>query len=273
MSFREHFRVNPGNKVRVEQMDASAVLGLSVKEPDPTLLEAARHQDMETMAGLQHKLFAENKRALLVILQGIDCAGKDGVVRHCFTGFNPTGCKVWSFKAPTLDEQGHDFLWRIHQRTPGKGEVVVFNRSHYEDVLIARVKELVPEDVWRPRYDTINAFERYLTSGHTEVLKLFLLIDKDQQRRRLQKRVDNPEKNWKFDPADISERERWDDYIKAFDEMLEKCSTEWAPWHIIPANRKWYRNYAVTRILRETLEEMNPKFPAPRDDISGMVIK
>src|SRR5262249_20303075 len=203
------------------------------------------------LATWQERLFAEQRQALLVVLQAIDAGGKDGTVKHVFTGVNPAGCDVVSFKAPTTEELGHDFLWRVHRHTPRHGQIAVFNRSHYEDVLIVRVDHLVPEDVWRPRYQLINHFEAGLAAANTKIVKLYLHIDRDEQRRRLQRRLDDPTKRWKFEAADIDKRAQWDDYQQAFGEMLQRTSTPHAPWYVIPANHKWYRNWLVTRILLE----------------------
>jgi PPK2 family polyphosphate:nucleotide phosphotransferase len=222
---------------------------------------------------LQERLYAESERSVLVVLQAMDAGGKDGTIRHVFRGLNPLGVRVRAFKAPTEEELGHDFLWRIHQHTPRDGELTVFNRSHYEDVLIVRVRDLVPEDVWRRRYDHIRNFEEALTDAGTTVVKLMLHISKDEQRQRLQSRIDHPKKRWKFNPGDLAERERWDDYQQAYEEALRETSTEAAPWYCIPADRKWYRNWAVLRILVETLEEMDPQWPAAVEGVEGTVIE
>jgi len=210
---------------------------------------------------LQELLYADGSQALLVVLQAMDAAGKDSTIRNIFGPINPQGCKVVSFKGPNSTELAHDFMWRIHQNVPRKGMIGVFNRSHYEDVLIARVKELAPKDRLKKRYDHINNFEALLDSEGTRVVKFFLHISKDYQKEQLQDRLDIPEKNWKFSPSDIPERMLWDDYQKAFELAFEKCSCPEAPWYIVPAERKWFRNYLIAKVLVETLESMKLKFP------------
>ena len=189
------------------------------------------------------------------------------------SAFNPQGCSVTPFKAPSADELAHDYLWRIHRAMPGKGEIVVFNRSHYEDVLVVRVHDLVPKEVWSRRYDQINAFERLLVEEGTTILKFFLYIDRDEQRARLQARLDDPSKRWKFRLGDLEERKRWDDYTAAYEDMLDRCSTDDAPWYVIPANRKWFRNLAVAEILADTLDDLNPRYPEPEEDLAGVVVE
>lgn len=201
----------------------------------------------------------------------MDAGGKDGTIGHVFRGLNPAGCRVASFKAPTEEELAHDFLWRVHQVVPGRGEVAVFNRSHYEDVLVARVHNLVPEDVWRPRYKHIVAFEQNLAAAGTRIVKLFLHISKEEQARRLRERLKDPTKRWKLRLSDLEERKRWDDYQAAYAEAIERTSTKAAPWYVIPADHKWYRNWAVSRILLETFAEMDPHYP-PAAGLAGVVI-
>jgi len=224
------------------------------------------------LSGLQERLYAEHRRSLLVVLQAIDTGGKDGTIRHTFGGINPQGCEVSSFKAPTPQELDHDFLWRYHRRAPGRGLIGVFNRSHYEDVLVVRVKQLATEAVWRPRYVAINAFEAQLTAAGTTVVKFFLHISRDEQRRRLESRLADPDKRWKFSVADLAERERWDAYQSAFDEALRRCSTADAPWWVVPADHKWARNRAVLGVLVDTLETMDPRFPMPAADLDRVVV-
>lgn len=221
---------------------------------------------------LQERLYAERKRSLLVVLQAIDTGGKDGTIRHVFEGVNPQGCRVSSFKTPSPEELDHDFLWRYHREVPARGMIGVFNRSHYEDVLIVRVKELVPETMWRPRYDLINDFERLLTLSGTTVLKIFLHISKAEQKERLESRLADPTKNWKFDPADLVERQAWDSYQAAFQDALTLCGTRLAPWHVVPANRKWFRNLAVAKLIAGTLEAMDPRYPKPKADLTGITV-
>lgn len=227
----------------------------------------------ERLEELQELLYAEGKHKVLVILQGIDSSGKGGTIRHVFEGVNPSGVRVASFKAPTKWELAHDFLWRIHPHVPAAGELVIFDRSHYEDVLVVRVHNLVPEEVWKKRYAQINDFERLLVESGTTVLKFFLHISKEEQRERLQARLEDPTKNWKFLLGDLEERKKWDDYQRAFEAMLEKTNTEWAPWHVIPSDKKWYRNIAVSRVLVDELASFGMKYPPPEEDVRGVVIE
>ncbi len=234
--------------------------------------KAGRKQIVEkskTLRDLQELFYAEGKQKLLVILQGIDASGKDGTIKNVFGRVNPQGTKVVSFKVPTRKELAHDYLWRIHKKTPGAGEMVIFNRSHYEDVLIVRVDELVPESVWEKRYQHINEFERMLTDEGTTILKFFLHISKERQARRFLARLDRPNKRWKFDPHDLVKREDWDKYKAAFEDMLTKTSTPWAPWHVIPSDRKWYRNLAIATVIVETLQNLEMRFPKEVEDIES----
>jgi PPK2 family polyphosphate:nucleotide phosphotransferase len=225
------------------------------------------------MAELQELLYASKKRALLIVLQAIDAGGKDGTIRHVMSGVNPQSCQVTSFKAPTAEELGHDFLWRIHQRVPIKGFFGIFNRSHYEDVLVVRVHDLVPKAVWSRRYDYINGFERVLDDGGVTILKFFLHISKDEQKKRFEDRLRDPAKMWKATLQDLEERKLWEKYRKAFEDAISKCSTEVAPWYVIPADRKWFRNLAVSEVIVQTLEAMDLKYPKPAFDTSKVVIK
>lgn len=224
------------------------------------------------IVALQERLYAEHRRSLLVVFQAIDTGGKDGTIRAVFEGVNPQGCRVWPFKVPSAEEADHDFLWRYHAKTPGRGMIGVFNRSHYEDVLVARVKGLVPEAVWRPRYDQINDFEAMLAASGTTILKFFLHISKAEQKKRLEARIADPEKQWKFDAADLVERAAWDGYQAAFTEALAQCSTKAAPWHVVPADRKWFRNLVVARTIADTLEAMDPQIPEARPGIAGTIV-
>ena len=226
---------------------------------------------VERLAEIQELLFAGHQRKLLIVLQGMDTSGKDGTIRHVMRGFNPQGTRVVSFQKPSEEDLSHDFLWRVHARVPAKGETVVFNRSHYEDVLIVRVHDLVPPAVWRQRYDHINAFERMLHEEGTVILKFFLHISREEQRRRLQARVENPKKCWKFRHEDLEERRFWKDYIRAYEDVLSKTSTDWAPWYIVPANQKWYRNHVVGSIIAETLNKLRLKYP--KCDLLNVVVK
>ena len=233
---------------------------------------AATAELLVRLAELQDRLWAEGSRSLLVVLQAMDAGGKDGTVKHVFSGVNPSGVRVTSFKVPSEEERGHDFLWRVHKATPVHGEMGIFNRSHYEDVLIVRVNDLVPEKVWRPRYEQIRHFEEQLCAGGTTVVKLFLHISKAEQAERFQARLDDPAKNWKFSKADLDVRARWDDYQSAYAEAIERTSTAEAPWFVIPADRKWYRNWAVSRILVDALERMDPHYPDPEPGLDQITI-
>src|SRR5213594_1902150 len=242
--------IRPGTRVRLRDFD-----------PDDTSMcgeKGAAHRKVERhvrrMADLQHLLFADAGHALLIVLQGMDASGKDGTIRHVMSGLNPLGCRAISFKAPTPEERAHDFLWRVHRETPPLGWIGIFNRSHYEDVLAARVLKLVPRPVWKGRYDHINHFERLLTDGGVTVLKFFLHISKTEQKERLEKRIDDPRRAWKFDPVDWQTRKRWDEYMGAYEDAIHRCNTAWAPWHIVPANKKWYRNLVVSERIVRTLE-------------------
>jgi PPK2 family polyphosphate:nucleotide phosphotransferase len=235
---------------------------------DEAATEAASEQLNEKLASLQERLYAESTRALLVVLQAMDTGGKDGAIKHVFRGVNPVGVHVASFKAPTPNELAHDYLWRVHAKTPGKGEIVIFNRSHYESVLVERVHDLVPESTWKKRYDQINAFEKLLVAEGTTVVKFFFHISKDEQRERLLARLDDKQKRWKFNPDDLAERKLWDDYMTAYEDAINKTDTKHAPWHIVPANHKWYRNFAVSKVLVDTLEALDPQFP--KRDLSAV---
>lgn len=226
----------------------------------------------EELIALQDRLYAEGRQSLLVVLQAMDAGGKDGTIRHCTKGVNPQGVVVTSFKKPSTLELSHDFLWRIHKATPAKGMIGVFNRSHYEDVLVVRVHNYVPESVWRPRYELINQFENNLIESGTTIVKIFLHISLDEQKERFQDRLNDPSKHWKFDKEDLEKRKFWDDYQLAFQDMLNNCTTENSPWHVIPGDQKWYRNLAIMRILVDTLNKMDPQYPES-EDLSGIVIE
>ncbi len=221
---------------------------------------------------LQGLLYAESQHALLIVLQGMDTCGKDGTIRRVMSGINVQGCDVVSFKVPTADELSRDFLWRAHRAVPPKGKIGIFNRSHYGDVLVVRVHNLVPESVWSQRYRQINDFERMLVENGTVVLKFFLHISKDEQKERLESRIEDPTKHWKIAASDIRERAYWDDYMQAYEVMLQKCSTEWAPWHIIPANKKWYRNLVITECIVDTLKKLDMRYPEPSVDVTKLRI-
>ena len=228
--------------------------------------------EVERLGKLQVLLFAEGTRSLLVVLQAMDAGGKDGVLRDVFVGLNPAGVKVRSFGVPTEEELGHDFLWRIHQHTPARGQIGVFNRSHYEDVLVVRVKGLAPKSLWRKRYAHIRNFEQLLADEGTTVVKLYLNISNEEQRERLQDRVDSPDERWKFRLGDLDDRKLWPEYMTAFRDALERTSTSSAPWYVVPADRKWVRNLAVAKILRHTLAQLDPQAPAPEEGIAGLQI-
>lgn len=210
---------------------------------------------------LQTRLYAEGRQKLLIVLQAMDAGGKDGTTRSVFREVNPQGVRVVSFKTPSKRELSHDFLWRIHRDVPSAGMITVFNRSHYEDVLVVRVDQLVPKPVWKARYEQINTFEKYLTDTGTRILKFFLHVSPEEQRKRFQERLDNPRKHWKFSLADVGKRRKWDDYMSAYNEALSRCSTEVAPWYVIPADQNWYRNWAVAKVIVTALREMNPQYP------------
>jgi PPK2 family polyphosphate:nucleotide phosphotransferase len=260
--------VEPGSIPRLEKVDADNTFGFEKAAAADKLAK-----NLERLSELQYLLYAEAKRSVLIVLQGIDAAGKDGTIRHVMTGLNPQGVRVTSFKVPEGDEKRHDYLWRIHRACPEWGAMGVFNRSHYEDVLVVRVHDLVPKPVWSKRYRQINEFERTLSEAGVTILKFLLYISKDEQARRFQQRLDNPKKNWKFSEADVRERRHWDDYIAAYDDMLEKCSTDYAPWYVIPSNRKWFRNLAVAQVMLDALEGMKLKIPKPVADLSHIKIE
>lgn len=256
----ERYRVKPGEKVNLDRLDAGDT---SAWKGDK---ESAKERFLELRARLvelQEVLYAQQRHQVLVVFQAMDTGGKDGTIRAVFEGVNPQGVKVASFKAPTPLELAHDYLWRVHPHTPGKGEISVFNRSHYEDVLVVRVHNLAPEERWRRRYEHINQFERMLADEGTTILKFYLHIDREEQKERLLERLDMPEKRWKFSPGDLDERKLWPKYMEAFEEMLERTSTAYAPWYVIPANRNWMRNLAVMSILVDCLEKLDMKYPAP----------
>ncbi|MEO5964029.1 MAG: polyphosphate kinase 2 family protein [Candidatus Limnocylindrales bacterium] len=267
-SLRELLRVKPGSKVRLAKIHPDETYGRD-KESAAADLAAG----LERLTDLQDRLWAEAKHPVLVVLQGIDTAGKGGTLKHVMGAFQPAGCSVTSFKVPTAPELAHDYLWRVHQRTPGKGEIAIFDRSHYEDVLVVRVRGFAPKPVWSKRYDHINDWERMLADEGTTIVKFFLWISKDEQKERLQARLDEPDKRWKFRLGDLEERKRWDDYVAAYDEALERCSTDRAPWYVIPANRKWFRNLAVAEILGDTIDALNPVYPLPPEDLTGVVVE
>jgi PPK2 family polyphosphate:nucleotide phosphotransferase len=258
----KRFRVAPGSRVELEEIDPGFTGGHLSKEEAAKELEHHRGRLRE----LQAMLWIEGRRSLLVCLQAMDTGGKDGTINHVLAAMNPQGCRVVGFRQPSAEEAAHDFLWRVHRVAPARGEVAVFNRSHYEDVLVVRVHELVPPDVWSRRYDQINAFERGLHEHGTHVLKFFLHISKEEQLERLRKRLDDPTKHWKINESDYRERVHWNAYMAAYQDALSRCSTEHAPWFVIPSDHKWFRNLAVARILVEHMEGLHMTYPAPSVD-------
>ncbi|MDQ4044772.1 MAG: polyphosphate kinase 2 family protein [Chloroflexota bacterium] len=263
-------RVTGPKAFKINKTEPDSIGGFGTD--DKPLAKAELKVLRKRLQALQERLYAEHKQSLLIIFQATDTGGKDSTTRRVFRGVNPQGVRVWSFKQPSAEELDHDFLWRYHDHTPAKGMISIFNRSHYEDVLIVRVKELVPEEVWQDRYEHINAFERLLTDSGTRILKFFLDISREEQRERLQDRLDKPDKHWKFHASDLADREHWDDYQQAYEAMIRRTSTEQAPWYVVPANRKWYRDLVVARAIVETLEEMDPQFPPPEEGLDKIEI-
>ena len=265
----DRYRVKPGTRANILGIDPgdTATFDGNKKEAQKVFEEANAR-----LEALQELLYADGRHKVLVVFQAMDTGGKDGSIRMIFDRVNPSGVKVASFKRPTEHELAHDYLWRIHQQTPGRGEIVIFNRSHYEDVLVVRVHGLVPEERWRKRYEHINAFEKLLADEGTTILKFFLHISKDEQKQRLEERLADPAKHWKFDRNDLKERARWDDYMAAYDDALSETSTPWAPWYVIPADKKWYRNLVISNILVDALERLNLRPPPADPDLKGLVV-
>jgi PPK2 family polyphosphate:nucleotide phosphotransferase len=269
MKLSERFRVKPGSKVRLAEWDPADTAGFRDKKS----VREQTQKNLKRLSELEYILYAESRRSLLVILQAMDAGGKDGAIKHVTGPLNPQSCKVVPFKTPCNHELAHDFLWRIHQEAPCKGEIRIFNRSQYEDVLIVRVHNLVPRAVWSKRYDQINAFEQILAENDTHLVKFYLHISADEQLKRFQARLKDPTRHWKVDPADFEERKHWDDYMRAYEVVLSECSTPHAPWFIIPANHKWFRNFALSEILVEHLSALHMKFPEPATDLSRIKLK
>ncbi len=263
MSYTNEFRIKPGSKVNLGKIDAGYHGGYDNEEA--TIEELNKYS--QRLSELQAMMYAENKHALLIVLQAMDGGGKDGTIHHVMAAMNPQGCSVVGFKVPTAEELAHDYLWRIHEHTPRKGQITVFNRSHYEDVLVVRVHNLVQKELWSKRYNEINEFERELVNSGTTIVKFFLHIDKEEQLKRFRDRLDEPDKQWKISDSDYTEREYWDDYQKAYMDALSKCSFNYAPWYVIPANHKWLRDLAVSQILVDTLEGLKMKYPEPSVDL------
>lgn len=266
----ERYRVRPAKKVDFDEWDPRETTAFDGGKEDAEGELARLNKQLET---LQELLYAEHRHKVLVVLQGMDTSGKDGAIRHVFEGVNPQGVRVASFKVPTPVELDHDYLWRVHPQVPGRGEMVIFNRSHYEDVLVVRVHNLVGEETWSRRYAQINEFERMLAEEGTTILKFFLHISKDEQKERLQARLDDPNKHWKFSLGDLKERKLWPDYQKAYQDALSKTSTEWAPWYIVPSDRKWYRNLVIASVIVDCLQKLEMSFPTPEEGLDGVVVE
>jgi PPK2 family polyphosphate:nucleotide phosphotransferase len=251
------YLAEPGKKLSLSKFDPAD----TGKFKDRSDAAQSTARNLDRLRKLQGLLYADAKQALLIVVQAMDTGGKDGAIKHVFSGVNPQGCDVTSFKQPTPLEAKHDYLWRIHAAAPRQGQIGIFNRSHYEDVLVVRVHDLVPKSVWSQRYDQINQFEHLLADAGTTVVKFFLHISKDEQKRRLQSRLDNPKKHWKFDPNDLKERARWDEYQSAYEDALRKCSTPHAPWYVVPSNHKWFRNWVISDTIVRTMRGMKLKYP------------
>lgn len=266
METYRRYMVTPGKKPKLNQRDPGDTAGIPGKKEAAKLMA----DNLKRLAELQYALYAEQKQSVLIVLQALDAGGKDGTINHVFSALNPQGCRVAQFKKPSTEELAHDFLWRIHRQAPKTGEIVIFNRSHYEDVLVARVHKLVPKKAWQQRYGFINDFERLLAAHHTTILKFFLHTSKDEQLDRFKRRLEDPKRQWKISEADYEERLLWDDYTAAFEDALAKCSKAHAPWFVIPANHKWFRNLAVSEIMVEALEAMKMKMPEPSVDLDDI---
>lgn len=266
MDYGKKFMVKPGSKVRLGKIDPS----YTGKHASRVTAIAETAKQVERMDRLQYLMYAGATRSLLIVLQGLDAAGKDGVIRHLFTGMNPQGTKTFGFKEPTREELAHDFLWRVHRCTPGKGEVTIFNRSHYEDVLVARVHKLVPRSVWSQRYDLIKDFETMLIENSTQILKFYLHISEDEQLARFHQRLEDPARRWKISESDYTERDLWPKYVEAYEEAIALTSTKHAPWFVIPSNHKWFRNLAISQIVADTMNQMGLKLPPPRVDLAAI---
>jgi PPK2 family polyphosphate:nucleotide phosphotransferase len=264
MNYRKKFIVKPGSKVRLGKINPAYSDHLESQEAG--VKETAKQ--VERMSRLQYLLYADARQSLLIVLQGLDAAGKDGTIQHLFTGLNPQGTFVFPFKQPTKEELAHDFLWRAHRVAPGDGQVVIFNRSHYEDVLVVRVHKLVPHSVWSKRYDLINDFEKMLSENGTRILKFFLHISPEEQLARFRQRLDDPSRRWKISESDYTERKLWPDYLEAYQDAIALTSTKRAPWYVIPSDHKWFRNLAISRIVADTMDDMGLKLPAPRVDLA-----
>lgn len=259
------YKVGTKDKIKLSKIDASDI-GSYDGEGAKDEARADHKSLNKRLAELQNLFYADGSRSLLVVLQAIDAGGKDSTIRKVFSGINPQGVEVTSFKVPSKEELAHDYLWRIHKHAPSKGMIGIFNRSHYEEVLVTRVEKLIPEDVWKERYEHLNNFEALLHSTGTKVVKIYLHISKDEQKDRFQDRLDDPSKHWKFDEGDLEKRKKWDDYSDAFEDAINKCGTDDSPWYVIPANKKWFRNVLISKILVETIEAMNLSYPEAEID-------
>jgi PPK2 family polyphosphate:nucleotide phosphotransferase len=268
MLIKSPYLVEPGKDARLSHRDPSDTGPFKDKQQAHHAVE----KHLEKLSELQDVLYAQAKHAVLIVVQALDTGGKDGAIKHVFSGVNPQGCTVTSFKQPSKLEMAHDFLWRVHAAVPAKGIIGIFNRSHYEDVLVTRVHNLVPKAVWSKRYDRINEFERLLSDEGTTIIKFFLHISKAEQKQRLNARVDHPDKHWKFDPNDLKERQMWDQYQTAFEDALTKCSTDRAPWYVVPADHKWFRNWVLSDIIVKTLSKLDLKYPAATKGIENVQI-
>jgi len=264
MRYREEFVVKPGTKLHLDRIDPAYKGRHESHEKAAPEIAAS----LEQMDRLQNLLYADASQSLLVVLQALDAAGKDGVIRHLFTGMNPQGTRVVGFKQPSAEERAHDFLWRVHHNAPARGEVVIYNRSHYEDVLVVRVHELVPREIWSSRYELINDFEKMLVANGTRILKFYLHISPSEQLDRFKQRLDDPQRQWKISESDYAERKLWPQYVEAYEEAIERTSTSTAPWFVIPANHKWFRNLATAQIILDTMDDMGLKLPTPRVDLA-----
>ena len=260
--------VTEGKKINLQKLSPDYDFSINEKKAEYVLKQSLKKR----MSDLQYRLYAERKKALLIVFQGIDTSGKDSTIRHVISAFNPQSCTVKAFKEPTTEDLSHDFLWRIHKSAPAKGEIVIFNRSHYEDIIQPRVHKTTHKSIWFQRYEHINAFEKCLSDNSIKIIKFFLHISKEEQRKRLEERLNDPSKHWKVSESDMKDRKYWSSYIVAYQDIFERCSNSWAPWYITPSNKKWFRNLAVGLIIVDTLERMKPKFPKPAINLSTIAI-
>ena len=263
------YLVRPGKKFKLSDYSTDDTDDFK----DKATAREAEKENLKKLAKLQDLLYAQAKHAVLIVLQAMDSGGKDGTIKHVFSGVNPQGCTVTSFKEPSHIELAHDYLWRVHAATPERGTIGIFNRSHYESVLVERVKNLVPPKVWSKRYDHINNFEKILSDEGTTIIKFFLNISYDEQRKRMERRLSDPTKNWKFSASDLKERKRWDQYMEAYQDALHKCSTDWGPWYVVPSDHKWYRNWAISEIIVRTIEKLDLHYPPPLKDADKVKVK